>query len=477
MTTTDVREMTAAQAGLSTERQIQIALQEIVDRGGEARSDQLYEAIERNMPADVVLSQQGRDTLRSLLSREAVQQGYIEPHASDRPGWCVTAQGRSYIGETQEEIGIEKEETLPDEKEETLPDEPCDITITKPFNPSAIKVGQRTMTVFQVMRKIDLAEIELNPEFQRKFVWNLTRQSRLIESILLRIPLPAFYLDATDEGCWLVVDGLQRLNTMHLFYKGKLQLTNLEYLKELEGKTFADLPRNWQRQIEDQTELNLYIIQPETPSVVKFMIFSRVNTGGLVLTQQEIRHALSQGRATTYLAELAEIPEFHKATSNSISPLRMDDRECVLRFLAFHINPYTTFRSQSFQSFDGFLSEMMGWLNKTPEPKLAELRERFRDAMIKAERVFEQYAFRKMYQRGGRRTQISKPLFEAWSVLLQPRRLELLEERRERIIDGFIKQMNQNIAFNKAISYGTGSPTAVSSRFQTIEQLLDEALA
>jgi len=328
--------------------------------------------------------------------------------------------------------------------------------------------------VFQVMRKIDLEEIELNPEFQRKFVWNQTRQSRLIESILLRIPLPSFYLDATDEGRWLVVDGLQRLNTMHHFYKGKLQLTNLEYLEELEGKTFADLPRSWQRQIEDQTELNLYIIQPETPPFVKFMIFSRVNTGGLVLTQQEIRHVLFQGRATTYLAELAELPEFLSATSNSISPLRMDDRECVLRFLAFHINPYTTFRSQS---FDSFLSEMMGWLNKTPESELAELREHFCDAMIKARRMFDRYAFRKMYQRHGRRTQISKPLFEAWSVLLQPRPLELLEKRRERIIDGFIEQMNHNIAFNKAISYGTGNPTAVSTRFQTIEKLLDEALA
>ena len=153
------------------------------------------------------------------------------------------------------------------------------------------------------------------------------------------------------------------------------------------------------------------------------MIFSRVNTGGLVLTQQEIRHALSQGRATTYLAELAELPEFLKATSHSISPLRMDDRECVLRFLAFHINPYTTFRSQDFQSFDSFLSDMMGRLNKTPEPELAELREHFRDAMIKAKRIFAQYAFRKMYQRHGRRTQISKPLFETWSVLLQPRPL------------------------------------------------------
>jgi hypothetical protein len=95
MTTTDVREMTAAQVGLSSERQIQIALLEIVDCGGEASSDQLYKAIERNMPADVVLSQQGYDTLLSLLSCEAVQQGHIEPPAPDRLGWRITAKGRS----------------------------------------------------------------------------------------------------------------------------------------------------------------------------------------------------------------------------------------------------------------------------------------------------------------------------------------------------------------------------------------------
>src|SRR5215208_1509990 len=112
MTTIDVREMTAAQAGLSTERQIQIALQEIVDRGGEARSDQLYEAIERHLPPDIVLSQQGRDTLRSLLSREAGQRGYVDPYDPNRPGWRITAKGRAYIGEAQEEIGTEIEELL-----------------------------------------------------------------------------------------------------------------------------------------------------------------------------------------------------------------------------------------------------------------------------------------------------------------------------------------------------------------------------
>lgn len=465
MTTAAIREMTASQAGLSSERQIQIALQAMVAQGGEANSEQLYTAIERNLPSEVMLSKDGHKALHSLLSDKAVQQGYVQLCVADQSTWQITANGRAYIESIQAEIGTDTEDLLPDE--------PHDGAITKPFDPSAIKVDQRRMLVFQAMRKIDLGEIDLNPEFQRKFVWNQTRQSRLIESMLLRIPLPAFYLDASNEGRWLVVDGLQRLTTMHLFYQGKLSLMNLEYLKELQGKTFANLPRSLQRQIEDHTELNLYIIQPETPPSVKFMIFSRVNTGGLVLTQQEIRHALFQGRATTYLAELAELPEFLEATSNSISPLRMDDRECVLRFLAFSINHYTAFHSQS---FDAFLSEMMERLNKTPEPELAELRERFREAMHKALCIFGRYAFRKMYQRNGRRTQINKPLFEAWSVLLQPRSLPVLEGQRDRIIDAFIEQMNSNVAFNKAISYGTGSPGAVQERFQTIEKLLNEVL-
>jgi len=466
----DVCELTGAEAGMSSERQIQIALQVMIDLGGEAKTNHLYEAVNRYMPSGKQLSQQGKDTLRSLINREAVDRGFVEPHDADKPGWRITPEGRSYIAQIQPALGTEAEETLTDEPIITAPQ---NVSITEPFNPSAIKVDQKLMTVFQVMRKIQLDEIDLRPDFQRNFVWNHTRQSRLIESILLRIPLPAFYLDATNQGRWLVVDGLQRLTTLYNFYTDKLRLDNLEYLTDLNAKTFNALPRSLQRQIEDETELNLYIIQPETPPKVKFMIFSRVNTGGLVLTQQEIRHALFQGRSTSYLAELSRLPEFLSATANSISPLRMDDRECVLRFLVFYSNDPTTYRNQS---FDGFLSEMMDRLNNLPESELAQLREVFREAMVKAEHVFGPYAFRKMYQRDGRRTQISKPLFETWSVLLQPWPLDLLVTRREQIMDSFIVQMNENVAFNKAISYGTGSPSAVSRRFQTIKQLLEEVL-
>ncbi|MDZ4720297.1 MAG: DUF262 domain-containing protein [Roseiflexaceae bacterium] len=481
-------EITAAQAGLNSDRQIEIALTEIVALGGEATSEQLYHAVERYLPSDATLSQQGRATLRSLVNRDAVAAGYIEPYSDAHPGWRITPAGRVYLDSLTESSGTEQEDTLPDSESGSpiIAPEANASTNIRPFDPTSIRVDQRMMSIFEVMRKIQRKSINLAPDFQRNFVWNDTRKSRLIESILLRIPLPAFYLDAAIDDTWLVVDGLQRLSTLDDFLnKGKLVLSNLEFLIELEGKHFKELPFNLQQQIED-TELNLYIIRPETPPEVKFTIFSRVNTGGLVLTPQEIRHALFQGRATTYLAELAQLPEFLNATTYSIKSLRMDDRECVLRFLAFHMTPYQQYGRQAQRdrsgrviqaNLDGFLSEAMQRLNALEHDPAAldRLREAFRTSMIKAEAVFGQYAFRKMYQRQGRRTQISKPLFEVWSTLLVPYTLEQVLEKRDAIIDGFIDLMG-DVEFNKAISLGTGSATTVQRRFARIEQLLKECI-
>lgn len=488
----DPSKMTAAVAGISGERQIQIALQAIVDHGGVAATQQLYEAIERNMPLGAILSQQGRDTLRFLVNRQAVEEGFIEPHDAARPGWRITPAGREYLERIRTTLGTEGEESLPSEAEEPLPSDaqestpgPPEGTILRPFDPSAIRVDQRMMSIFQVMRKVEARDIDLRPEFQRHFVWNQTRQSRLIESLLLRIPLPAFYLDATLDDTWLVVDGLQRLSTLDRFFnKNELVLSNLEFLTELEGKRFKDLPRSVQRQIED-TELNLYIIRPETPPNVKFTIFSRVNTGGLVLTPQEIRHALFQGRATSFLADLAQLHEFLSATTYSISPLRMDDRECALRFLAFHMTEYQRYGRVEHkdkhgrfiqQNLDSFLGEAMERINRLDEATLVALRESFGAAMVKAKAVFKEYAFRKMYDRGGRRTQISKPLFEVWSVMLLPYDQTALERSRDVIIDRFISLMRDDVEFNKSISLGTGSNRAVYTRFHAIETLLKETV-
>jgi hypothetical protein len=208
------------------------------------------------------------------------------------------------------------------------------------FDPSKIKVDREMMSVFQVLRKIDLGEIQLNPDFQRNLVWDALRRCRLIESALLRLPLPAFYFDGVDANHMSVVDGLQRLTTLHDFINKKsLRLQGLEYLSTAEGKTFDELPRGMQRDLEE-TQITLFIIRPDTPPDVKFTIFYRINTGGLVLTSQEIRHALFQGASTTLLKTLATSTEFEEATDWGVSDSRMDARECVLRYLAFHLRSY-----------------------------------------------------------------------------------------------------------------------------------------
>ncbi|MCG2715115.1 MAG: DUF262 domain-containing protein [Candidatus Marinimicrobia bacterium] len=160
------------------------------------------------------------------------------------------------LPQNQEELlekvseGIEEEEESTEEK------------IKEPYDPTQIQVDPQPMTIFQVMRKIQLKEINMQPDFQRNIVWNEIKQSRLIESILIRIPLPAFYLDALDDNQWLVVDGLQRLWTLDKFYNNNdLKLTGLEFLDDqIGGKTFNELPRQFQRFIED-THLYLYIIR------------------------------------------------------------------------------------------------------------------------------------------------------------------------------------------------------------------------
>jgi len=358
--------------------------------------------------------------------------------------------------------GVEEEEVIGEE------------TIKKPYDVSLINVRNDRYSIYDVIRRIRIGEIILFPEFQRRFVWNEVQQSRLIESILLRIPLPSFYLDATNDDRWLVVDGLQRLNTLYRFMEKKeLVLDKLEFLgSELNGLTYDKIPRKFQRFLET-TQLSVYVITPETPPEAKFTIFKRINTGGMVLSAQEIRHCLYQGKATKLLETLTSSPEFELATCNSISRRRMSDRECALRFCAFYPDKYSEYRKPD---LDNFLGNAMQSINEMNDSEIRGLENAFREAMIKVSLVFGEYAFRKVFDTSNRRNPINKALFETWSVCLQKYPIDILEKCKSIIFENFIDVMNKDKYFVDSITQGTGDVKKVHARFSTVKRIIREAI-
>lgn len=377
-------------------------------------------------------------------------------------GIGLTEQGQTWIDGHNTEFSIEAEDASSD----SIPKEPYDV--------AKLNMEKKQLSVFQVLRKIEKNEINLSPDFQRAFVWDVVRQSRLIESILIRIPLPAFYLDATNQVHWNVVDGLQRLSTMNHYCRGEsFGLKGLEFLRELEGKRFEDLPPQYKVLIEDDTELLFYNLMPGTPVEAKFTIFSRVNTGGMQLTPQEIRHALNQGKATELLQRIATDPVFCRITNGVVETLRMSDRELILRVLAFmHLG---VDKYSAFSGLDAFMLHAMAEFNKQDIDCLQKLKDDFLDSLQKVSHIFGRYAFRKFYAHGGRRSPFNKALFEVWTTAVRDYPLEVLLAKKQKIMDDFIDLVNNSADFSRSISSSTGGNAAVSTRFNKIRNLLAEA--
>ena len=347
--------------------------------------------------------------------------------------------------------------------------------IKRPFDPQKIKVQSGPLLVGQMIARMGHGEIRV-PEFQRKAgIWNVQRKSRLIESLLLRIPIPVFYFAADESDNWSVVDGLQRTTTIHNFVCGEFALRGLEYLTKYEGKRFHELERRMQRRIEE-TSLMVNVIQPGTPEEVTFNIFSRINTAGMPLSGQEIRHALHKGAVLGFLKDLAHGNAFIEATGRSVSDERMGARECVLRFMAFRDGRWRKYGASD--DLDRWLGSAMDDINEMTDAERASLQETFEQTMGVAREVFAEHAFRKRYgDDDSRRRPVNKALFEAWSVGLAQAlasRHEVMA-RREHLVTASHDLM-QEAEFEAAVSSATGTASKVKHRFEAVEELIEGCL-
>ena len=365
--------------------------------------------------------------------------------------------------------------------EQELPSETGnDLQIAEPFNPDDIDVTTRSMTIDLLLSRIRSKAIDLEPDFQRRRgIWTDRQQSRLIESLLLRIPLPTLYAAEDEEEDWAIVDGIQRLTTITRFIDPEaidetpLKLIGMEYLGEsFNGKLFDDLPARLKRRLRE-TELVVHVIRHGTPQEVKFNIFARINTGGMPLSAQELRHALIPGKAREYLARLAALPAFKQATTYSIRDERMADREMVLRYLAFSMTRPEEFRAYD---FDRFLGDAMRRINSLGNDELEGLEHGFMRAMDSAREIFGQDAFRKRYRETDGRFPINKALFETIAVSLA----NLSESERERCIFRHeevrrrMMEAMQDRDFDSAISQGTGDIGKVRKRFEMVSRIFKD---
>lgn len=356
-----------------------------------------------------------------------------------------------------------------------------ELLIGEPFNPDEIDVGTRNMTIDLLLSRIESEAIDLQPDFQRRSgIWNQKQQSRLIESLLLRIPLPTLYAAEDKDEDWVIVDGIQRLTTITRFInptliaQPPLILEGLEYLgKSFDGKSFEDLPPRFKRRLKE-TELVVHIIKFGTPEEVKFNIFARINTGGLPLSSQELRHALIPGKARNVLKEFSELEEFKSATDYSIRDERMADREMALRFIAFMLTPAEKYKGD----FDKFLSSTMTRINNIPPTRIRKIKTDFREALRTAEEIFGDHAFRKRYAEDRSRLPINKALFESIAVSLA----KLTPEQRRKCIrkkkdtSKIIIKLLQDRSFETSISQGTGDISKVRKRFDSVTNALLECI-
>jgi hypothetical protein len=232
-------------------------------------------------------------------------------------------------------------------------------------------------TISTIRDKYERGHIDLQPHYQREYVWELRPElpSRLIESILLEIPIPPLYFVRLNSGKIEVVDGQQRLTTLIRFVTNKLRLQKLQKLSSLNGKLFKDLSEQEQEKISDAT-IRSIVINAGKNLDLRYEIFERLNRGAMALNEQEIRNCAYRGLFCDLLAELEQDANWRKVKGGDTPEHRFIEREMILRFFAFanRIDHYVG-------NLKTFLNDYMGKHAPNEPNKISELSSMFRQTM------------------------------------------------------------------------------------------------
>jgi len=285
----------------------------------------------------------------------------------------------------------ELNDVIPDDVED---DTPLDI----PQERRRVKTDKQDLPVETLTGWVRRGKLNLQPEFQRFYIWNASKASRLIESLLLEIPIPVVYVAEEADGTYSVVDGQQRLTSLSAFVDGVFpesdgkvfKLTGLRVLKELNGTEFRKLEQRFQEKVLS-TPIRMIVIEKDSDPDVKFEVFERLNLGAVALNDMELRNCVCRGSYNQLLRELVENEHLLKVLRQESPHPRMMDRQLILRFLAMWRKTHLKFKSPMKQFMN---QEMEAYKHAAPE-QIDEMRKVFLKSIEMANTVFGANAFRR----------------------------------------------------------------------------------
>lgn len=314
--------------------------------------------------------------------------------------------------------------------------------------------------------------VDLKPVFQRRDRWDTFKQSQLIESFVLNIPVPPIYLAEAKRGTYDVIDGKQRLTAISQFISGKLTLRSLERFPELNGLRYAKLPPDIRSTL-DFRPLRTVTLLRQSSDNAKYEVFHRLNSGGQVLNAQEIRNVLYRGPLNDLVYALSEHPFLRQQLKiqdvRSSAYKNMTDAEWVLRFFAVHAR-WKKFSGDYKESMDRFMEVH----KDADEAKIGHLRALFEHSIKACELVFGYNAFKRP-EKGGWRDQALAGLYDAQMIAFaevpsSARKAAI--QHRESVISGLRRLFSEDPDFDQATRQATNTPARVRYRVQRTIELL-----
>ena len=315
--------------------------------------------------------------------------------------------------------------------------------------------------------------IEIDPKYQRRERWSREKQSALIESFILNVPIPPIYLAEDDYGNYSVIDGKQRLTAIYLFIKEKMRLQSLENFKEMEGATFEELPSSIQNALNIRPYVRVVTLLKQSDPNIKYEVFTRLNTGGEPLTPQEIRNVAYRGKVNDLVFSLADndfLKRQLKIKDHRSKPYRMMiDAEYVLRFFTL-LEQWKDFSGNMRISMDIFMKEHQH------EDKyfVDKQKKQFSTSIKCCESIWGDNAF-KRYANGQWRNLVLAGMYDAQmlgvSLLSNAERKRAVQNKRP-IIAKTINLLKNDNPFEDSVRQFTSNPMRILYRIETMFETL-----